>query len=64
MQRGLAWHEAAEAADARLSGATAFRALRIVRTQGEEALEDGRQLLLAPSGALSTVTQPQVRCIA
>ncbi len=42
MQQGLPWHEAAEAADAHLSRATAFRALRIVRLQGEDALEDGR----------------------
>ncbi len=42
MERGLPWHEAAEAADAHLSRATAFRALRIVRLQGEDALEDGR----------------------
>ncbi len=42
MERGLPWHEAAQAADARLSRATAFRALRIVRTQGDDALEDGR----------------------
>ncbi len=42
MQQGLPWQEAAEAADAHLSRATAFRALRIVRLQGEDALEDGR----------------------
>ncbi len=42
MQQGLAWREAAQAADARLSRATAFRALRIVRTRGDDALEDGR----------------------
>ncbi len=42
MQRGVAWREAAKAADAYLSRATAFRALRIVRSQGEEALEDRR----------------------
>ncbi len=42
MERGLPWHQAAEASDIRLSRATAFRALRIVRTQGDDALEDGR----------------------
>ena len=42
MERGLPWHQAAEAAGAELSRATAFRALRIVRTDGEEALGDGR----------------------
>jgi transposase len=42
MQRGLPWQEAAEAAGAELSRATAFRALRVVRAQGEEALVDGR----------------------
>ncbi len=42
MERGLPWHKAAKAADSRLSRATAFRALRIVRTQGEDALKDGR----------------------
>lgn len=42
MERGIPWHKAAEAADTHLSRATAFRALRIVRAQGEDALEDGR----------------------
>ncbi len=42
MQSGLPWQEAARAADARLSRATAFRALRLVRAQGEEAMVDGR----------------------
>ncbi len=42
MQEGLPWHKAVEAADARLSRATAFRTLRIVRAQGEDALGDGR----------------------
>ncbi len=42
MERGLPWHKAAEAGDIRLSRATAFRALRIVRTRGEGALQDGR----------------------
>ncbi len=42
MQQGLHWQDAVEAANARLSRATAFRALRIVRAQGEEALVDGR----------------------
>ncbi len=42
MERGLPWHQAAEASDIRLSRATALRALRIVRTQGDDALEDGR----------------------
>ncbi|MDP9352200.1 MAG: hypothetical protein M3P51_11735 [Chloroflexota bacterium] len=42
MKRGLPWHKAVEAADTRLGRATAFRALRIVRLQGEGALDDGR----------------------
>ena len=42
MQQGLPWQEAAEAAGAELSRATTFRALRIVRTLGEEYLVDGR----------------------
>ncbi len=42
MQSGLPWQEAARAADTRLSRATAFRALRLVRAQGEEAMVDGR----------------------
>ena len=42
MQRGLSWQEAAEAAGTRLSRATVFRALRLVRAQGQEALLDGR----------------------
>ncbi len=42
MQQGLHWQDAVEAANARLSRATAFRALQVVRAVGEEGLADGR----------------------